>query len=544
MMYIDPDTKNLKYILYARKSSESDERQVQSIDDQLKRLKSLAKEKSLKIVDIITEKKSAKDPHKRPGFTRMIEWLEAGEANGILCWKYDRLTRNPLEGGQLRWLLQQEVIKLIWTNDRIYRPEDNVLLLSIEDGQANQYIRDLSNNVKRGMQSKREKGWYPHRARMGYINAERNNEHIIIKDPDRFNMVEKMWGMILTENYSISDIEKIADKKWSFRTRETRRMGGVKLTKARLYEMFSNPFYKGIYIKDGIEYKMNHTPMVSAEEWENVQYILGRKNKPRKKKHNFTFRGPVFCGECGCLITAETKTKKIISTSEVKKYTYYHCTRRKKDIKCSQNKSIREDMLEAQILKELDKITINPRFTAWALEFLSGSHKKEVEDRKAIYSNLEKRYKDIDEKLGRLTDMKLNEQLDDDEYNSKKQELLNEKSTIKRQLDNYDHRVDDWLELTERAFNFATNARARFINGTPEIKRTILQALGTNITLLDGKIRIKPEKWLVPIIEKNPELEKQYQMLEPAKIHHNKGKEQAIAGIRETWLGREDSNHK
>ncbi len=132
------------------------------------------------------------------------------------------------------------------------------------------------------------------------------------------------------------------------------------------------------------------------------------------------------------MITAETKTKKIISTGEVKKYTYYHCTRRKKDIKYSQNKSIREDVLEAQILEELDKITINPKFKEWALEFLHGSHKKEIDDRKVIYSNLEKGYKDIDGKLSRLTDMKLNEQLDDEQYNSKKQEILNEKSVIKR----------------------------------------------------------------------------------------------------------------
>ena len=90
---------------------------------------------------------------------------------------------------------------------------------------------------------------------------------------------------------------------------------------------------------------MNHRPMVTEEEWERVQYILGRKNKPRIKKHNFTFRGPIFCGECGCLVTAETKTKKIIGTGEIKKYTYYHCTRRKKDINCSQHKKLIKDSL-------------------------------------------------------------------------------------------------------------------------------------------------------------------------------------------------------
>jgi site-specific DNA recombinase len=536
------DTRNLKFILYARKSSESDEKQVQSIDDQLKYLKSLAVEKGLKISDIICEKKSAKDPQKRPGFMEMIEKIQAGKGNAILCWKYDRLTRNPMEGGHIRWLLQKEIIKLIWTNDRIYRPEDNVLLLSIEDGMSNQYIRDLSINVKRGMKSKREKGQFPHRAPMGYKNGERDGERVIVKDPDRFELIQKMWQMILSERYTISDIEKIARDKWKFRTRKTLKMGGAVLSKSRLYELFENPFYMGIYAKDGVEYKMSHAPMVTEEEWDRVQYLIGKKQKPRTKKHDFAFRGPIFCGECGCLVTAEKKTKITIGTGNVKKYTYYHCTKRKKNVQCSQNKSIREDELQNQILEEVKRITIRPIFREWAIEHLRGSHKNEVDQRKEIFKDLEIKYKDIERRLSRLTDMKLDEQLDDQEYKTKKQELLGKKKAIKKQIDSYDRRVDNWLELTERAFNFLAFARNSFINGTTTDKRVILQTLGANITLLDGKILIETADWLIPVIDKYPALQRQYEMLEPEKVHHNEGAKRVLEGIRTEWLGREDSN--
>ena len=116
-----------------------------------------------------------------------------------------------------------------------------------------------------------------------------------------------------------------------------------------------------------------------------MQMLLGRKGKARPKTHTFPFTGLIRCGECSCLITAETKHKLIKSTGEIRSYTYYHCTRRKKDIVCSQRKNIRREDLERQIEQELEKYTILPEFRDWALEILRQSHEKEVEDRSKIY---------------------------------------------------------------------------------------------------------------------------------------------------------------
>src|SRR3989344_6178013 len=118
----------IKYFLYARKSSESEDRQVQSIDDQVGRLKRLASELDLEIKKTYTEAKSAKKPNNRPMFDEMMGRLEKGEADGILCWSLNRLTRNPIDSGKLSWLLQQGTIKSIQTIERQYLPSDNVLL--------------------------------------------------------------------------------------------------------------------------------------------------------------------------------------------------------------------------------------------------------------------------------------------------------------------------------------------------------------------------------------------------------------------------------
>jgi DNA invertase Pin-like site-specific DNA recombinase len=104
--------KPVRYFLYARKSSENEDKQVASVPSQIEELKKLAQEMSLNIVEIFTEEKSAKAPG-RPVFSQMIADIHKGGAEGILCWKLDRLARNPIDGGTISWMLQQSVIRHI-----------------------------------------------------------------------------------------------------------------------------------------------------------------------------------------------------------------------------------------------------------------------------------------------------------------------------------------------------------------------------------------------------------------------------------------------
>ena len=138
--------------------------------------------------------------------------------------------------------------------------------------------------------------------------------------------------------------------------------------------------------------------------------------------------------------------------------------------------------------------------------------------------------------------MKLKGQLTDDEYNPKREQLLADKAKIKENIDNYDHRIDDWLELTEKAFDFISCAREAFESGDLDTKRAILTAVGKEITLFDGKVHIEPEEWLVPIADKYPALEREYEMLEPAKNTPYSGISSNLEPIRTAWLGKKDSN--
>jgi DNA invertase Pin-like site-specific DNA recombinase len=304
---MNPDTK-IKYFIYGRKSSESDERQVQSIEEQVLIMDGIRKSYGLKVVDTLTEAKSAKEPHGRKTFEEMLARIEKGEAQGILVWKIDRLSRNPIDSARIQWLLQKETILSIRTPDREYRPEDNALLLSVESSMANQYIRDLSKNVKRGLKSKLDKGWMPGTAPLGYLNTktEIRGENYIIKDPDRFPLIRKAWDLMLTGNYVPDQILDKLNNEWGFRTRGWKKKGGKPMSRSTIYRIFTNPFYAGIIPYKDLFVEGKHPAMVTIEEFDRVQFLLGRKGRPRPKRYEYAYTGQVLCGECTGIISATT----------------------------------------------------------------------------------------------------------------------------------------------------------------------------------------------------------------------------------------------
>ena len=540
-------TNKIKYFIYARKSSESEDRQVQSIDDQVNRLKKLANDLNLDIKKTYTEAKSAKKPDNRPIFDEMIQRIENGEAEGILCWQINRLSRNPIDSGKLSWLLQRGILKSIQTIDRQYLPEDNVLLFSVESGVANQYILDLSKNTKRGMLSKLEKGWQTGVAPLGYLNDKENK--IIITDPERFNLVRKMWDLMLTGNYTPPKILDMANNEWGFRTRKFKRIGGCPLSRSGIYKIFTSLFYAGIIENNGVQYEGKHEKMITLEEYDRVQMLLGREGKPRPKTHEFAFTGSIRCGVCGCLYTAETKKKIIKKTGEIKEYTYYHCTRKTTKIKCDQKKNIPVDDLELAIENEIEKFTILPEFLQWALEGLNKKNDTEIEDRTKVYEMQHKTLTETQKELDELTKMRYRQLIDDATFIKEKNELQTKIAQMKENLRHTETRAEKWLELTEKTFNYATYARAAFLKASEmgkaglELKKEILMAIGKTPIMKDKILAIEPNEWLVPIKNEYPALEAEYLRLEPTKMPMDKAKTEALTSVRAHWLPSADSNH-
>ncbi len=494
---------------------------MQSIEDQVNKLKELAKDFDLEVVKIFTEAKSAKQPNNRPVFEEMLGKIEQGEADGILCWQINRLSRNPVDSGRINWMLQQGVIKVIRTVDRQYLPEDNVLMFSVESGMANQFILDLRKNTKRGLNGKAERGWFPSKAPQGYLNDALNKT--IIKDPERFALIRKMWDLLLTGNFLIPQILKIVNDEWGYRTEKTKREGDRPLSMSGLYRLFHDLFYTGYFKYDGKLYKGNHEAMITMGEFERAQEILHKKEKPRHATHEFAFTGIIRCGYCGCLVTAEEKKKFIKSKNEYAKYVYYHCSKKKREIDCREP-AIRLKDLEEQIVQEISKYTISEDFKNWTLGVLKEKNSKEVESRSQAYEMTNKTYIDLQKQLDNLTELRIKEMISDGEFTAKRLELQEKITKIREVLNQTQDRGQNWVELVERAFNFAAHAREAFIKGDLQTKREILSALGQTYILKSGSLRIEPVEWLVPISNFLETGKKQAKGLEPANFVSNKTK--------------------
>ena len=168
-----------KFFLYARKSTDVEDKQVLSIEAQITELREFAKRENLEIVEELVEKQSAKIPG-RPIFNEMLDKIENGEADGILAWHADRLARNSVDGGRIIYLLDTEKLAglkfpTLWFENT---PQGK-FMLNIVFGQSKYYVDSLSENTKRGLRQKVRRGEYPSVAPIGYINDVRMKSIIV-----------------------------------------------------------------------------------------------------------------------------------------------------------------------------------------------------------------------------------------------------------------------------------------------------------------------------------------------------------------------------
>jgi site-specific DNA recombinase len=559
-----------KFFTYCRKSSEDSQRQIASIEDQVDSSGKMVGAEGLNLVaSPFKEEKSAKDPG-RPVFNEMLARIEKGEANAILCWDIDRLYRNPVDEGRVRWMLQKGIIKVIRTPYRQFYPEDAGLLMGVEGGRATDYVIRLSKNVKRGQNSRVAKGWRPNLAPIGYLNKGDKGDKTIIVDEKTFQIVRKAWDLFLTGTYQVPTILDIANKQWGLRTTLRRKLGGKPLSRSQLYKIFIDPFYYGSFWWKNPEtgkkelMKGNHTPMITEKEYMRAQVLLGRKGKPQPKTREFYATGLIKCGECDGTVTAEEKYQLICThcknkfgyegktacpkcatdISEMKNpsmfhYIYYRCTKKiKKD--CSQ-KTIRLEELESQFKEALSAIKIDEDYLKVALEYLNEKQNNSGNDEKKIRDLLQEAYNNIQTRLKNLqreftSPQNVNYDLyTPEEYTEHKKALIKERGDIESKMTEVKTQFDDSIEATERTFTFCAFALAHF--DTPDIqkKRNIFSTIGSNLILKDRKLIIER---LHPYLLIENELKAQKVLLsslELTKRGSAKRKEAVLAASNLNW---------
>jgi len=426
----------MKYFLYVRKSTDVEDKQILSIEAQLIELRALARRDKLDITEEFVEKRSAKAPG-RPIFGDMMARIERGEAQGIICWKIDRLARNPVDGGQVQWHLQQGVIKHIQTHDRSHYPNDNVLMMSVELGMANEYIRQLAANTARGMRQKARQGIFPGLAPFGYINDPRTKTIRVHKK--NATLLREMFERYAGGKATLDDLTVFLENAGLMST------GNRRIHISRVSFILQNPFYYGHFRYAGEVYEGKHEPLISKSLYDKANAVLrGRGRTLAVKTDPAPYCDLLRCGVCGMGITAELKEKHL-KNGDVHQYTYYRCTRKNKAVRCKEA-PIRSEPLNSQLSAlivdyAMPQEWISP-FSALLEKEAANASKTAAE----AVQELRDKVFDISNKLERLTDLYVAEDIEREDYLSRRLALMSERRTIEENIVRLERAPASWVE--------------------------------------------------------------------------------------------------
>lgn len=482
----------LKYLAYCRKSSEEDTKQIQSIDTQKRILRDYVVGHDLQLVDLMEEKKSAKDDGERLVFQQLIQRFKLGEANALLVAHIDRIARNEIEAGEVIKLLGNGVIQEIRTPSNTYASVNDLLHLGIEFLFAAEYSRRLSIRVKEGIQSKLLKGEYPKQAPIGYINKDGK----IYPDPISSPLIQLLFEEFSTGQYSLKQITKLMYEQ-GLRTKQA----GNKVVKSAIHRRLKDPVYYGMIRYNDQLYSGTHTPIISKALFDRVQVVLTGKARPKKQRHEFLYRGYLTCEMCGCMLTASIKKGR---------YVYYYCTNGKGH--CFQGR----DYLTESGVQEL----LQGRFTSFALpetlaqaslQLYGEDLQRQTSSVETVRDSLAKEMESIGNKLSRLEDMLLDQRISEDRYDEKRKKLLNQEQTLTSQMKHIKPvNPETTLEQLERIKYQAVHLGEMFADGDDEVRSDLLKSVLWNCTIEDKQIintRYKKPFLYLEGLAKEPDIE-------------------------------------
>ena len=346
----------MKYVLYCRKSIENEERQVLSIESQVKEMLQIAERENIEVVDIRRESHSAKDSGQRPVFKEILNDLSQERFNGILTWAPDRLSRNAGDLGSLVDLMDQNKLVEIRTYGQTFKNSPNEkFLLMILCSQAKLENDNKSINVKRGLRTRVEMGLWPGPPPTGYLKEMRMDKRCeVCIDPERGEVVKKIFEKVAYEKYSGKKIYNWLKFDLNLRTA----VGKKHLSLGNIYKVLDNTFYYGVFEypkQSGNWYTGKHEPIVTKELFDLVQAQI-KSNVLRVENKEFAFTKMMLCGLCGSGISADEKFKKL-KNGGVARYVYYGCTKaRGVDCKCGYTE---ERELLKQFNELIEKINLN-----------------------------------------------------------------------------------------------------------------------------------------------------------------------------------------
>lgn len=461
--------KQLKYLGYCRKSSEEDSKQTQSIETQKRILRKFAVDQSIDLVDILIEKRSAKDDGNRPVFQQLLDRIQAGDANALFVAHIDRISRNEIESGIIVKLLSTGKLVEVRTPSRIYHHQD-ILYLNIEFAFASDYSRRLSARVLEGIESKLQKGEYPRSAPLGYLNRDGK----IYPDPRFSTKIVELFELYSTGRYSLKQITQ------EMFTRGLRTKTGSRLVKSAIHRRLQDPIYYGAIRYNDRLFQGIHKPIISKSLFDRVQDVMAGKARPQQVKHDFMYRDYLLCAGCGCKITATLKKNR---------YIYYYCTNGKGI--CEQHQNYNKQVDIKNLLSSLFiDFSLPDDMATKSLEQYWHRFTKDHSTTDKIVQSLESGVQKIEKKLKKAEEAYFDEKIIEERFEYWQKKYGNQVAEIKTELKNLPKSLDldSTLELLENFKHQAVNIGEMFYYGDDEVRSDLLKSALWNCSIKDKEI--------------------------------------------------------
>src|SRR5581483_7366232 len=324
------------YFAYIRVSTVRQGEHGSSLQEQREAIVAFAARNGLTITEWFEEQETAAKTGRRE-FSRLLGSLKAGRAAGVIFHKIDRSVRNLSDWSQIQDLADRK-IDVRFTQESIdLGSNEGRLTGDFLAVISSHYVRNLREEVKKGIRGRLKQGFYPFAAPLGYLD--RGAAKAKELDPITAPLVRYAFERYASGEISLNGL---SDELYS---RGLRNRANGKVKTNRLSDILRNPFYAGcIRIKKtGDVYIGVHDQIVSKELFDRTKSILSRRFIRRTRRHSFLFRRMLRCARCGYFLTGEKQKEQI----------YYRCHSRN----CPKT-LVREDIVSKEVMHRLEAVAL------------------------------------------------------------------------------------------------------------------------------------------------------------------------------------------
>lgn len=281
-------------------------------------------------------------------------------------------------------------------------------------------------------------------------------------------------------------ILRIVTEDWGYRPDRWSRKGQL-IACSTLYRILGNPFYAGYFYWNGRLHKGKHEPMITLEEFQRLQELIGRPGTEKPQHHSFPYTGLIRCGACRLMVTAEHKVNRYGS-----RYVYYHCTKRGHGPRCTEP-SVERAALERQFADFLASVTLDEDLLVELSMTIAEARNESPDAREAARQQIEQSLVGLRRQLDTLTDLRVRELIADEEFLARRRELEMSVASSEERLQNLES-TEDWFEPATLLISFRKQALDWFTHGTDDVKRAIIKTVGSNLTLQARTLRAEAKK--------------------------------------------------